>query len=566
MGLRKKTFLYSIVLAAVMIAFVTGYFVLMLPSLYVNYVMNDNLESVMEIQKGYMESKSYDNLTVKNPSATFSLEVPNEGSEIYVAGKFFRIAVSVRDEELQALLDDVRNRMKHTEYRNAFQNAEDSADWSDEAFLAQLNLWKDRFQAVFAGQRLMTEDYPIEVNVEQKGEQGAYQGEYYKVHAVSDNLIVYEAGVSDGNYGYTTYAAMGWTEDCFVLTVLPTMTPRMEEISPIVLESLPMIVAVIFLIVLVSSRFFSGKIVNPIIRLADYAESISCGESADYAESMDYADGFDSDSKDEIGVLGRNLHELYGKLRDNYEELERKNRILEEENERQEVFLRASSHQLKTPIAAALLLVEGMMNEVGKYKNTQEYLPEVKTQLLSMRKIVEDILSLNYHVENMQREDVELAALAQELVRAYAIQVEKHGLHVTIEGGGILSTDREILKKIVDNMLSNAVQYTPAKQRIVIEICENGLCIVNYGVTIEKELLPNIFEPFVSRSAHQKGKGLGLYVAAYYSRLMGYRLEIGNVENGVRAKLFFTSSIRLNSDAGEAGKIRKQEDTNVVND
>ena len=49
MGLRKKTFLYSVVLAVIMIAFIIGYFVLMLPSLYVDYVMNSNLESVVEI-------------------------------------------------------------------------------------------------------------------------------------------------------------------------------------------------------------------------------------------------------------------------------------------------------------------------------------------------------------------------------------------------------------------------------------------------------------------------------------------------------------------------------------
>ena len=45
MGLRKKTFLYSVTLAVIMIAFVIGYFVFMLPSLYVDYVMNSNLES-----------------------------------------------------------------------------------------------------------------------------------------------------------------------------------------------------------------------------------------------------------------------------------------------------------------------------------------------------------------------------------------------------------------------------------------------------------------------------------------------------------------------------------------
>lgn len=526
MGLRKKTFLYSIAIAVIMTAFVIGYFVLMLPSLYVDYVMNSNLESAWDIQKRYMENKSYDNITVKNPTAAFSLEVPDVGSDIYVTGKFFRAKLTVRDDRLQTILDDIRNILSNTEQAEDLQYIEVGE------FTELADLWKDELQDIFAKQSPMAEDYPIEVKVEGKGEPGIYKGEYYKFHSMSDGIIIFESGVSGGNYSYTTYFAFARTEDSFVVTILPTMTPQMEEISPIVIGSIPMIVSVIFLVVLVSSRFFSGKIVNPIIRLAGYAESAGLTEGFE-------ADEFDSDSKDEIGALGRNLHELYGKLRDNYEELENKNRILEEENERQEVFLKASSHQLKTPIAAALLLVEGMINEVGKYKNTHEYLPEVKKQLLSMRKIVEDILYLNFRAEKLMQEEVSVEALAEELVKSYTVQTENKQLQVTIEGNGMVSADREMLKKVVDNMLSNAVQYTPGQQKITIEISDKELCITNFGVTIDDELLPNIFEPFVSSNGSQKGKGLGLYVASYYSRLMGYRLKIENINNGVRAKLLF---------------------------
>lgn len=521
MRLRKKTFLYSIALAVIMIVFVIGYFVLMLPSLYVDYVMDSNLQSVTDIEKGYMEERSYDNLTVKNPSAVFTMELPDTGNEIYFAGKFFKVKAVIRDEELQELLDDGRDMMEKADSPEQWENIEQ---------------WQTRCKDIFARQKLIAEDAPVTIELEQKGQTGGqvYRDEYYKLHAVSDNMIVYEGGVSDGNYSYTTYVAMGRTKDALIITVLPTMTPQMEEITPIVMGSLPMIVAVIFLVVLVSSGFFAGRIVNPIIRLANHAESAGMAEHFEPEESV-----FLSDSKDEIGMLGRNLHELYGKLRDNYEELEHKNSLLREENERQEVFLRASSHQLKTPIAAALLLVEGMMNEVGKYKDTKAYLPEVKKQLLSMRKIVEDILYLNYHAENLQEEEVAVEALVKELAGSYAVQAESKGLQITVAGSGVVSTDREILRKIVDNLFSNAVGYTPEHKRITVEVSPAALCITNYGVTIEEKLLPNVLEPFVSSDGGGKGKGLGLYVAAYYSRLMGYALEIDNIENGVQAKLSF---------------------------
>lgn len=539
MGLKKKTFLYSIVLAVIMTAFVIGYFVLMLPSLYVDYVMDSYLESVMEIQKGYMEERSYENLTVKNPSSVFTMEVPNAGDKVYMAGKFFKLTFTVQDEELQALLDRTRIMVGDMGRLEQTENA-DGADLFDsewqEDFTRYFTQWQDKIRDIFAEQSLISEDAPVTIELEQKEQGGgpAYRDEYYKMHIGSGDTVVYEGGVSDGNYSYTTYIAIGRTQDALIITALPTMTPQMGEITPVVMGSLPMIVAVIFLMVLVSSGFFSGKIVNPIIRLANHAESVGLAERFEPDEFASVSDG-----KDEISQLARNLSELYGRLRKNYEELEQKNSLLKEENERREIFLRASSHQLKTPIAAALLLVEGMMNEVGKYKDTKAYLPEVKKQLLSMRKIVEDILYLNYRAENIQREEVAIEALAQELMRDYAVQTEDRGLRVSVVGSGVVFTDREILRKIVDNLLSNAIGYTPEHQEITIGISGKEVCIANYGVTIDDKLLPNLLEPFVSSDGGGKGKGLGLYVAAYYSRLMGYDLRVDNMENGVQAVLSF---------------------------
>lgn len=108
MGLRRKTFLYSIILAGLMTAFVLGYFVLMLPSLYVDYVMKSNLDLIGRVQQGYMEERSYDGLTVKNPSSVVTLELPDEGNDFYLKGKFFSLMIGVRDKELQEILADAR--------------------------------------------------------------------------------------------------------------------------------------------------------------------------------------------------------------------------------------------------------------------------------------------------------------------------------------------------------------------------------------------------------------------------------------------------------------------------
>ncbi|MDE7285666.1 MAG: HAMP domain-containing histidine kinase, partial [Lachnospiraceae bacterium] len=490
MGLSKKTFLYSMAIAAIMVAFIIGYFVLMLPSLYVDYVKESNYESVVAIQEGYIESRTYDNLEVKNPSSVYTLEVPYEGTKLYLSGKFFKLTADVKDAELITMLDNLRNRMKGMggqtfSEEKLFESLEEEEfqeqELQEEEFQEQWETIKEKFRGadLFSG-----EDF-VEIQVEKKADMGEFTEEYTKVHAVSDRLFVYEAGASDGNYGYTTYTAFSSTEDAFIITVVPTLTPRMDEIRPVVMGSLPMIIAVIFLLILISSRFFSGKIVNPIIRLAGYAESAKLARNFD-------VEVFDGGGEDEIGALGRALQELYEELRDNYLELEQKNNALKEENTRQEVFLRASSHQLKTPISAALLLVEGMMNEVGKYKNTKEYLPEVKKQLLSMRKIVEDILYLNYHADHMQMEAVSLKDLTEELLKAYTVQLEDKKLNLTVTGNGTIQADREMMKKIMDNLYSNAAGYTPEGGKIEIMISGSEIQIENDGVTIDEALLPNV--------------------------------------------------------------------------
>ena len=117
--------------------------------------------------------------------------------------------------------------------------------------------------------------------------------------------------------------------------------------------------------------------------------------------------------------------------------------------------------------------------------------------------------------------------------------MENRKLMLTVEGEKTFRTDAEMMKKIIDNLVSNSVQHTPEGERIEIEIDEESLCIRNYGSHIEEKLLANIFEPFVSSDSREKGKGLGLYVAAYYCRVLDCALRIENTEKGVEAKLVF---------------------------
>ena len=182
-----------------------------------------------------------------------------------------------------------------------------------------------------------------------------------------------------------------------------------------------------------------------------------------------------------------------------------------------------------------------MIGQIGKYKDTKEYLPEVKKQLKSMQKIVEDILYLNHCADHLQREEISLLPFVTEVTSHYQVQLEEKNIRLEQRGEGCAFTDGEILKKIVDNLISNAVQYTKNGEKIIVSIEEKQVMVENYGSHIEEELLPNIYEPFVSSDTKNKGKGLGLYVVSYYVKLIGGTISIENTEYGVRATLSFPS-------------------------
>ena len=525
MGLSKKTFFYSMVLAFIMTAFIIIYFALMLPSLYVEYVKESNLQSVIEVQKQYVEKRNYEELTVRNPFNTVTVEIPMEGNEIYLTGKYFCLKAEVLDQDMQRLLQETKWLIGKGGQENEGEEWEElAAIWQEEgaAFLSEVT---EKIS-------MLSQEIPIEITLESNTEGRVFTEEYTQIHVSAAGAVVYEAGVSDGSNSYTNYAALGMEDDGIVITLMSSVTPQMEEIKPVVLGSLPMICVVVFLLVLIASHFFSGKIVTPIIRLASHALS------AQHDEDMEPTP-FPDSGKDEVAILGNALNQLYEKLRESNRELSHKNALLEEENERQEVFLRASSHQLKTPIAAALLLIEGMMDQVGKYKDVNAYLPEVKEQLKDMRKIVEDILDLNCHAIHLEKEEVSLEELVKEGAAAYKVQMESKKQSLSVSGEKYMITDREILKTIIDNLISNAVVYSPQGADIEIAIKEEGLFVTNYGAHIEEDLLPDLYRPFVSSDTKQKGKGLGLYIVAYYGRLLGMETKIENLDNGVKSSLSF---------------------------
>ena len=76
--LGRKNLCYSLLLAAVLMLLLIGYFIWMLPSLYVAYVEEQNLEAIRKQNQAFIETGTYDHVRVKNPTACISVKIPLE--------------------------------------------------------------------------------------------------------------------------------------------------------------------------------------------------------------------------------------------------------------------------------------------------------------------------------------------------------------------------------------------------------------------------------------------------------------------------------------------------------
>ena len=523
MKLAHKNFLYTTIVTGILTILVLGYFVFMLPSLYVDYVSNENYDSIVAQHKGYLKDGTYKHVNVKNPSC-MTIDIPLAGDFVTITGKSFQTRITPKTDAMKNLFSEMKSYAKTT--LNHMKKSNKQLD--KKAFNAKVSEWKDEFKK----QTDFMDNLPVDIKTKTDfSTKNFYTDESTTIHYISDDTIILEASVNDGENHYTNYMGFTYNKDRLVISYLPAMTPQMNEI-----RSLPMLIAVIVLFALVVSYLYSKGIVDPILRLVKHTQAVK--RSGDIANASLPVKG-----KDEISMLVQTLNELYEEIDDNYKVLETKNMELKEKNKSQEVFLRSSSHQLKTPIAAALLLVEGMINQIGKYHDTKTYLPEVKKQLLSMRKIVEDILYLSRCEENILLEKVDLNMLISRQLSSYKITLEEGNYIIMTDYAKecFVTTDGNLLLKILDNLISNAIVHSKAGALITITTKENELEIRNNEAHIDEELIPDIFQAFVSGG---KGHGLGLYIVSYYANILGMKIHITNEEDGVLTRLIFDANAK----------------------
>lgn len=194
---------------------------------------------------------------------------------------------------------------------------------------------------------------------------------------------------------------------------------------------------------------------------------------------------------------------------------------LAEQAQRKDQFLSALSHELRSPLMAML----GWAALVKKEKVTPEQALEVverNAQLL--RKMVEDLIEVNRANRGqleLEKERLDFRALVggvfqrnRALAESKTIAMvwnEEELAPVWIEG------DKERLDQVVDNLIANAINYTPESGHVTIELKTERhtlqLTIQDDGCGIPEEHLESIFDLYKPKTFQRESLGLGLHLA-----------------------------------------------------
>ena len=321
MKLNQKTLFYSMLLALFLVLFFLTYMVLFLPNLYVEHMMNNNKEVATELHFRFLEERSYEKLTPIHVQNSMSLVLPKDEDRFLFYSKLFTGELLLKEEGFKSLLTKVKDYFKDP--KGPFPIGAKEIEKLGEKLKKEL---------------------PFEFSAQKTGAsyEDFYAEEDMDVARLGKNTILLNMTTSGKEANYSMIFLLTTEEKNFVTTLIPVVNPKVGDILPVVLTSLPMVLAILVLAVLLASAFYSKVLVDPVMNLVHHTRDLKDRSPADYYPLQ-------VKGKDKLAELAESLNELQETIHLQYS-------ALEEQSSTQTVLLRAGSHQLKTPVASSLFL------------------------------------------------------------------------------------------------------------------------------------------------------------------------------------------------------------------
>jgi two-component system sensor histidine kinase GlrK len=214
-------------------------------------------------------------------------------------------------------------------------------------------------------------------------------------------------------------------------------------------------------------------------------------------------------------------------------------------------FLRHMSHELKTPLTALREGAELLSEEVvGKLTAEQREIAEIlRHNSIELQKLIEDLLSYGAsqaHKPAVAVGRVELQRLASRVIDDQKLALRAKHLNLDVDVQDLtLNADSEKLRVMLDNLVSNAIKFSPPGGTITVSARRAGdeveLEVIDQGPGIAAEERNLVFEPFYrgrnAADALVKGTGIGLSVVREYVQMHGGTAEVVDAAPGAHIRV-----------------------------
>lgn len=235
---------------------------------------------------------------------------------------------------------------------------------------------------------------------------------------------------------------------------------------------------------------------------------------------------------DEIGQLGRSFNQM----------AERLERLIVSERR----LLGDISHELRSPLAR----LKFALKLARTSQDTKTAIDRIEKDVDRIASLVSDIVEITFLEGDPAlrgTETVRIADVVEDVVRDCALEADARGCRIEFMGSvdGLVLGSRELFRRAIENVLRNAVRYSPEATAILVYLSEKqGSAVIvvrDHGPGVPEEMLVRIFDPFFrveeARTPNGGGSGLGLSIAKRAMQAHHGTIAAENANPGLRVTL-----------------------------
>ncbi len=409
-----------------------------------------------------------------------------------------------------------------------------------------------------------------------------------------------DSGIYPGYNGPDVVGVYGWMDDLNICVVAEQELGEIRMGFGDLLGTIIWICMLTIMAVLISIILFLRGVVKPIVTLQTAADRIGKG---------DFTVTYPAESDDELGAFTRSFKSMVADLQKAHDDLEQHAQVMEERVKNRTSSLLQKIDEAEKTRLALLNILEDVDRTNKELVKTKSKLEETVKELRLMDKKKDEIISVTAHelktpltsiqgfvallnnpkilasapkreriisiisqdtgrlgklisdILDLSRLDMEsitftitrfsLADMAKEItneIDAYAAEYHVQLKRIMTGDDFIISSDKDRLKQIIINLLTNAIKYSKEHDEVLLKISEAKqgftFTIIDHGIGMDKTTQEHIFERFYqgdsSYTRKVGGAGLGLSIVKEFTQRLGGKVDVTSVPGkGSTFRLFF---------------------------